>query len=257
MSYLVSLDDCALTDVTHLVRVVDVIELQPGRTTTAKERLCGPGSFVVRDHINTKQVRVQFALLTSDPVKRSAALSAITAWAMNGKWLRIGDRPGQQLRVICTDTPLTMSKRKWTELCEMTFTAFVIPHWEDVLPTMETAQLQSGEISIIAPGNVQHTPLRFTVTPTEGKLTSLTVAANGAELAFSRLAIPAGDSIQVDYTEGILTAKWIASDGAETPCLQYRTGAEFLPLLAGRTNAVRVTADVNCSVTLAAKGWYW
>lgn len=257
MSYLVSLDDYSLSDVSNLVRVTDVIELQPGRTTTTKERLCGPGSFVVRDHINTKQVRIQCAILTSDPIKRSAALSAITAWAMNGKWLKIGDRPGQQLQVICTDMPQTMSKRKWTELCEMTFTAFAIPHWEDVLPTEETAQLQSGEISIIAPGNVQQTPLRFTITPTGGTLTSLSIAANGAEMSFSGLAIPAGDSLQADYLEGILTAKWTASEGEETPCLQYRTGAEFIPLLAGRTNTVHVTADVSCSVTIAAKGWYW
>ena len=49
MSYLVTLDDYSMTDVSNLVHIVDVIELQPGRTTNTKERLGAPGSIVTRD----------------------------------------------------------------------------------------------------------------------------------------------------------------------------------------------------------------
>ena len=257
MSYFVSLDDYAMTDVSNFVRILDVIELQHKRTTNAQERLVAPGSVVTRAHINNRQVRVQFALLTSDPAERTAALSAISAWAMEGEYLKIGDRPGQQLRVICTDTPLTMSKRKWTEACEVTFTAFSTPFWEDVTPAQAVATLMEGTLSIFPPGNVRQIPLTVSVTPQAATLTSLTIAANGAEIAFSRLAVPAGKTLAIDYVEGFLTAKWTADDGTVIPCLKYRTGAEYIPLNTRQQNTVTITADVTAKVSVFARGWYW
>jgi len=258
LSYLVTLDDYSMTDVSNLVHIVDVIELQPGRTTNTKERLGAPGSIIVRDHINTRQVRVQFAILTSDPVARAAALSSLSAWAMDGKYLKIGDRPGQQLRVVCTDTPLTMSKRKWTELCEMTFTAFSTPFWEDVTPIEVTKKgLTAETLTIFPPGNVWQVPLRCRVTPVEETLTQFGINAYGATMVFSGLAVPAGKTLVIDYEDGLLSAKWTADDGTVVPCLRYRAGAEYIPLTTRKTNEVIVMADAVSDVTLSVKGWYW
>lgn len=256
--YSVSLDDRDITDVSDFVRIVDVIELQPNRTTTTHERLGAPGSFLTRDHINNRQVRVQFALLTSDFAKRTKALSDITAWAMAGKFLKISDRPGQQLRVVCTDTPLTMSKRKWTELCEMTFTAFSVPFWEDVqAKAMKTYGVTSASLTLQPPGNVRQVPLRCTITPTTRTLTALTIAANGAEMVFSGLAVPAGKTLVIDYEEGLLITKWLSDNGTEVPCLRYRTGAEYIPLSTGTPNVVSISADTAVNAEISAKGWYW
>lgn len=258
MSYSVSLDDYAMTDVSNFVRILDVIELRPKRTTNTQERLGAPGSVVTRDHINCRQVRVQFVLLTSDPVERTAALSAISAWAMQGKCLKIGDRPGQQLQVICTEDPLTMSKRKWTEACEVTFTAFSVPFWEDVTPMEASVSgITEGTASIFVPGNVEQVPLSCKVTPTAGTLTALTIAANGAEMAFSGLAVPAGKTLDIDYVEGFLTARWTADDGTVTPCLKHRSGVEVIPLYTRQQNTVSIQADTAADVTICARGWYW
>ena len=257
LSYFVSLDDYAMTDVTRFVRILDVIELQHKRTTNAQERLGAPGSVVIRDHISSRQVRVQFVLLTSAPAERTQALSDLSAWAMQGEYLKISDRPGQQLRVGCTDIPLTMSKRKWTETCEVTFTAFSQPFWEDVTPVQAAATLTEGTLPIFAPGNVRQIPLTVSITPQEETLTSLTIAANGAEMAFSGLAVPAGKTLAIDYAQGFLTAKWTADDGTVVPCLSCRTGAEFIPLNTRQQNTVAVRADVTVKVNAFARGWYW
>lgn len=257
MTYLVTLDDYAMTDVSKFVRILDVIELQHKRTTNTQARLGAPGSVVTRDHIDSRQVRVQFTLLTSDPVERTAALSAISAWAMRGEYLKISDRPGQQLRVVCTDAPLTMSKRKWTEACEVIFTAFDQPFWEDVTPMQSVVTLMDGTLSIFPPGNVRQVPLTISVTPQVETLTSLTIAANGAEIAFSGLAVPAGKTLAIDYVEGFLTAKWTADDGAVVPCLKYRTGPEFIPLNTLQQNDVTIKADVTVRIIVSARGWYW
>lgn len=257
MNYLITLDDHALTDVSNLVRIVDVIELRPGRTTTAKERLGMPGSVLTRDHLASRQVRIQFVLLTDDHAARTAALSDITAWAMAGTRLKLSDRPGQQLHVNCTETPLTMSKRKWTDLCEMTFTAFALPFWEDVTPTECLATLTEGTLVITPPGNVRQVPLVCSVTPGSDTLTHLTIAANEAEMAFTGLHVPAGKTLRIDQENGLLTARWTADDGSLVPCLSCRTGAETIPLYTNRQNTVQVAANTACTIRAGARGWYW
>lgn len=260
MNYLVSLDGAALNHVSDLapIRVADVIELQPSRTTNTKERLGIPGSFVTRDHINNRQVRVQFAVLTSSYAERTAVLSDVSAWAMQGRLLEISDRPGQQLHVVCTDTPLTMSKRTWTDLCEMTFTAFSIPFWEDTEPiTVHAGGITEGTLTLCPRGNVRQVPLRCTVKPTTSPLTTLTLAANGTEMTFSGLSVPAGKALVLDCPDGYLTASWVGDDGIVHPCLSFRTGAEHIPLNTRQNNAVAISANTEVDVTLSARGWYW
>ncbi len=258
MSYFVSLDGVTLRSVCNAARIVDVVELRPKRTLDALERLGTPGSILLRDHLDSRQVRVQFALLSANQSERTWALSDITAWAMNGKWLQIADRPEQQLRVICTETPQTTSKRNWTELCDMTFTAYALPFWEDCFPIrVKASAVTAQELHITPPGNVRQVPLRCKIIPTGGTLDTLTLAANGAEMAFSGLAVPAGQPFSIDYEDGILTANTVEPDGVVRPCLRFRSGDEGIPLHPCRDNAVRITASTACDVTLSAKGWYW
>lgn len=258
MSHFVSLDGLSMADVSPLIRVVDVIELRPSRTTTSRERLGAPGSFLIKDHLNTRQVRVQFSVLTDDEAERTRVLSELTAWAMEGRYLQLKDRPGQRLRVVCTETPLTMSKRKWTELCEMTFTAFGLPFWEDASPVQSYAAAATDCTLTLSPmGTVRQVPLLCSVTPTESPLASLRITANGAEMAFSGLAVPVGKTLSIDYEDGLLSAKWTATNGTVTPCLRFRTGAEYIPINTRQRNRVRVTTNTACNVTIGARGWHW
>lgn len=260
MTYHVTLDGVPMISATNAakIRIVDVIELQPDRTTNAQERLGMPGSFLTRDHLNSRQVRVQFVILTDDYAKRTAALSDVTAWAVNGSLLEISDRPGQQLHVVCTNTPLTMSKRKWTELCEMTFTAFSVPFWEDAFPVQAFAsRVTEATLNICPTGNVKQAPLCCRVTPQGGTLTALCLAGNGAKMTFSGLAVPDGKTLCIEYAKGFLTAKWTTDDGSVVPCLRWRTGDEYIMLNAQQNNSVSFAADTSCDVTAFVRGWYW
>lgn len=258
MSYYIALDGVPLASVSPLIRIADVIELRPERTTNLQARLQTPGSLLVRDHIASREVRVQFTVLTSDLAQRTRILSDVTAWAMNGRLLEIADRPGQQLQVRCTETPQTMSKRKWTELCELTFTAHAVPFWEDRFPMTVSADTVTEETLHIRPtGNVHKCPLRCSITPESSALTSLTIAANGAEMAFSGLAVPVGKTLVIDYQEGVLVAFWTDTDGSRIPYLSCRTGSEGIPLNARQDNAVHIAANTACMLQISAKGWYW
>lgn len=258
---IVALDGVSLESVSPYVRVFDVIELLPARTTTTRERLGVPGSIITRDHFASRQVRVQFALLTSDDTQRTAALSDIAGWAMSGEYLTIRDRPGQQLKVVCTATPVTMSKRKYTELCELTFTAFGLPFWED-------AAERNADIAVFAStprestvypnsGSVKMTPLSLSIKPLEETLTTARIAVNGAEMAFSGLAVPPDSILTIAYPDGYLVAKYTDADGNEVHCLANRTGDEYLPVYTKTENIVTYQTDVRVTITEITRGWYW
>lgn len=267
MSNIVSLDGVALESVSPYVQVSDVIELQPKRTTTTRERLGVPGSIVSQDHLDAKQVRVQFAILTDDPQKRTAALSDIAAWAMQGQYLTISDRPGQRLRVVCTATPITMSKRKWTELCEMTFTAYGVPFWEDAEPVEVSYAIMtlasSSKSHYLSHGNVRAVPFACTVTPRSVDMTYVHLSANGAEMTFDGINVPAGNPLTISYPDGYLTATYTDADGNEVHCLANRTGDEYIPLYLNTSNEITIAitdADgnpISGTLKVLERGWYW
>lgn len=260
MNDIIMLDGVSLQDVVSGVdlQVLDVIELAPERTTNLQELLISPGSVISRDHITCRKIRVQFVLLTSDDVRRTAVLSDVAAWAMQGRILQLHDRPGQQLHVVCTESPFTQSKRKWTDPCEMTFTAVRPPFWEDVLPSQRAASAVTTATLFLHPrGNVHNAPLMCTITPLEQPLTTLTLACAGRQMTFSGLDVPAGRPFSVDYKDGFLTASWLAEDGTVIPCLSKRTGDSHILLTARRDNEVAVTADVPCDIQTSVRGWYW
>ncbi len=258
---IVALDGVSLESVSPYVQVSDVIELLPSRTTNTRERLGAPGSIITRDHLNSRQVRVPFALLTSNATERTAALSNIAGWAMSGEYLTLRDRPGQRLKVICTSTPVTMSKRKWTEPCELTFTAFELPFWEDAEPQTAGISTMDNSVynSIVYPrtGSVETTPLSLSVKPVRKTLTTFKVAVNGAEMAFSGLAVPAGNTLTISYPDGYLVAKYTDANGQEVHCLANRTGDEYLPVHTRTENAVVYETDVQSEITEITRGWYW
>lgn len=256
MSYQVIMDDVPLAYVAPSARIVDVIELAPTFTSDSKQRLGAPGSFLLRHQMKERRVRVQFALMDRDYGRRTEAISAIAAWAQ-GQWLQISDRPGQRLRVVCTELPSTQSKRNWTALCELTFTAYSVPFWEDVQGVTVSASGTECSLSIVCPGNAPGAMLRCMVKPTDNPMETLRISSETARMAFTGLGVPAGAALSIDCQDGILTASWADSDGHAAPCLACRTGDEGIPLRAGEVNRVTVDTDVTADVTILAKGWYW
>ena len=154
-----------------------------------------------------------------------------------------------------------MSKRKWTELCEMTFTAYDLPFWEDASAVQQDCVNFAGATSswpVYPPsGNVRNTPLSLIITPTKAPLTAVSIAVNGAEMAFSGLSVPVGSAFTISYPEGYLTAVYTDADGNAVHCLGHRTGDEYLPLQPKVSNEVTFWADVLTNVTFSARGWYW
>lgn len=255
-TFLVARDGQPLSAVSRAIRVVDVTEMAAARTLRTQQRGNGPGSFVIRDDRSSLAVRIQFAVLEEDYATRTTILSRVAQWARSGTILTLGDRPGKQLACICTALPQTQSRRKWAGLCEMTFTAYRVPFWEDELPmTAEaTSPALRHEIALAQPGTYP-APLTACITA-HGAVSELSITAGGSECAFSGLALEAGGQLDLTCENGLTGAFQAAADGNAQPCLDAITAgsADELLLPPGETSIVTVTADGPVTVRLCVRG---
>ena len=257
-TFLVARDGQPLSAVSRAIRVVDVTEMAAARTLRTQQRGNGPDSFVIRDDRSSLAVRIQFAVLEEDCATRTVILSRVAQWARSGTILTLGDRPGKQLACICTALPQTQSRRKWAGLCEMTFTAYRVPFWEDELPmTAEaTSPALQHKIALAQPGTYP-APLTACITA-HGAVSELSIAAGGSECVFSGLALEAGGQFTLTHEDG-LPGAFCTSAGEEAhPCLSAITAdsADELLLPPGETSIVTVTADGPVTVRLCVRGRY-
>ena len=146
--YDVYMDNLPLSAVDPAIYVTDVQETQPAYDTTAMARARGDGSRVTRRVRDSLQVRVYFAVRETDVGRRRDIIQRAAAWAMGGRYLAIGDRPGQRLRVVCDTLPSVTSALRWTQDLIMVFTAYAMPYWEADTPIRAGFTGTSGTAAI-------------------------------------------------------------------------------------------------------------
>lgn len=254
-SYIISRDGVPLGSVSNRIRVVDVTELAPSRSIKTVQRGGAVGSFVTRDSRASLAVRIQFAVLEDDYARRTEIMGRISAWAQSGSCLTIDDRPGQQLHCLCTALPASQSKRKWTGLCEMTFTAYAQPFWEDIsVGGVWSPAATSHELTLTPQGTYPHTPLRGTLTAAS-IVDTVTLQAGGQQLTFSGLGMASGDQLHLTDQDGLLDA-FLLSGAIRRSVLLLRTGEsdDDLLLTARAANVITITADGAVTADMYARG---
>ena len=174
------------------------------------------------------------------------------AWAMGGRYLSIGDRPGQRLRVVCDTLPSVTSALRWTQDLIMVFTAYAMPYWEADTPIRASFTGTSGTAAIRQAGTAPCF-LEADIANTSGAtLTSLSLTADGQKMAFSGLALGAGKTLKICYDENwILRAE---VDGASVLAQRTADSADDLILQPGKATTVTIAASDAVSVTLKARG---
>ena len=250
--YDVYMDNLPLDAVDPAIYVTDVQETPVSYDATTLQRAKGDGLRVLRRLRDSKQVRVSFMVRETDVDRRRDMIQRAAAWAMGGRYLSLGDRPGQRLRVVCDTLPSVTSALRWTQDLIMVFTAYAMPYWEADTPIRASFTGKSGTASIRQAGTASCF-LEADIANTSGAtLTSLSMTADGQKMAFSGLALGAGKTLKIYYDENwILRAE---VDGASVLAQRTEDSADDLILQPGRSTNVSIAADKAVSVTLKARG---
>ena len=244
--YDVYMDNLPLSAVDPSIYVTDVQETQPSYDTTAMDRARGDGARVTRRVRDSLQVRVYFAVRETDVDRRRDIIQHAAAWAMGGRYLSLGDRPGQRLRVVCDTLPSVTSALRWTQDLIMVFTAYAMPYWEADTPIRASFTGKSGTAAIRQAGTAP------CFLEADIANTSLSLTADGQKMAFSGLALGAGKTLTICYDENwILRAE---VDGASVLALRTADSADDLILQPGKATTVTIEASHAVSVTLKARG---
>lgn len=245
--YQVWLNGLSLQDVDPSIRITDVQELAPSQLTATTAMAMGDGLRLLRRNRQSMSVAVCLIIREYSMSRRKAALAAVLAWARQGGWLSLGDRPGQRLNVIADALPSLTSALRWTEILTLRFTAYEAPFWEEAAPT---CILPGRKVHL--PGNGPAAPVDF-CWETPGGNVSLCIQTPLSRIHLDSLPTSPGQQLGMAHMGGVPI---ITLDGKDM--LVYRTAdsSDDLLLASGETSIVEATANGAPiqNITLMARG---
>lgn len=207
------------------------------------------GSMVTARRQEKTAVTVTFELHIYNTQERQQVCQQVAAWAMHGGMLKTSDRPGQRLRCVCDNPPVISSALKWTDALSVSFGGYVLPYWEQDVPSRVTT---NDETTLFVAGNaLQDAFVEVTVTPTVA-ITRLTVTAGETEITLSGINIPAEQTVKFWYDDDM----FLHIDSGATGLLSKRSAASDDDLLipCNKRSTVAVSASGAVSATFSARG---
>lgn len=207
------------------------------------------GLYIVDRYRESVSVTITFELHIYNIAQRQAACQEVAKWAMAGSILQTNDRPGQRLRCICEMPPVIESALSWTDPITMTFTGYIVPYWEEIVPSEETVTGGSG--ALFVPGNGGKTVVECTVQPA-ATITSITLGCGDTSIALSGISVSSSQTLTISYDDNMN----LQIKRGTTSYLNKRTAESSDDLLAvcGQNNAVSVTCSGSYSAKFTARG---
>lgn len=195
-------------------------------------------------------VRVDFAIHTPDPARRTQVLQAVCAWAMKGGVLTASSHPGQQLDVRCIALPAPAAD-DWLAPLTLVFTTTTVPFWEDANLTQVSS---SGAAALLIPGTAGAVPVStMVVNNGDAPITRLTLLCGDTQMVFEGISVPANSMFVMTQVGPVLRA-YIGGQSV----LSCRTAESDDSLLAvcGKSCTVQAIASQPATSIFMARGRY-
>lgn len=238
------LNGMSLQDVDPSIRITDVQELAPNQLTVTASRAGGDGLRLLHRTRQSLSVTVRFTIREYSPARRKAALTAVLAWARQGGWLTLGDRPGQRLHVAADTLPYLESALGWTKELFLGFTAYESPYWEENASTLFPAGRK-----VLLPGNAPSAPADFRwIVP--GGSVDLRIETPLSCIHLDGLSTVSGQTLALTHTAGLPV---ITLDGKDMLAWRTPDSSDDLLLPCGEASTVAVSCNGaavdDCTVT--------
>lgn len=248
-NYDCSLDGARLASLDESICILDICEDAP-KLRLSTIPLPGGGQRVLSKVRESLSVHIFFAIQEPDAARRRDIFHTVLTWAEQGGILTISTRAGQQLPVVCTDTP-AIHAEDWTESLQLTFTTTSSPYWEAIAST----QIDLNKtITATLPGNGIAIPAAVMAVNTSGStVTQLTLCCGDTRMTFEDFSLPAGGLFTLWQSENIVHALIDQEDA-----LRYRTADsdDLLLLPCGKECQISITADHPVDAAMTVRGRY-
>lgn len=259
------LNGVPLSSLNANILITDIETVQPAirydSFTLAKRH----GSRIYRRYAETAAVNIKFAIRQYDIQTRQEVCNEIIKWARNGGILQTNDRMGQRLRCVCSAFPYVSSALKWTDELTITFTAYLLPFWENTMETIVELTSTGGysQQTVLIPGNIEAALVSAEVktaasypTPEEGQdpiqVTRLDFEAGSSKITLTGLEIGANQTIKIAYDDNLIQSIKVGS----TSLLDKRSTGSDDDLVANCAENVRFRfrSNVEATVTYRLRG---
>ena len=236
--------------------VIRGIELgAPEESIEAVGLLGGAGQRILRTHAETLSVIVRWAMDVpkNDLITRRRIYEDVCRWARQKGWLTVNYMPERWLYV---DTVKFSSAElfNWTDEYEITFTAYSVPFWQDIVPvSISKTSVSSSTFNMLIPGQYR-TVAEAEFTNTSGsQVTSFSITVGGNTIALTGLTLANNKKLRI-YNEdnGILR---ITADGTSVYDKRSAASADDLYAEPG-TAAVSMTAGGAGTLKVSVRGRY-
>lgn len=193
-----------------------------------------------------RRLTVTFAIRELyDLTLRAQVVDAVNAWARDG-WLEYATRPDQRIHVYCAGLAAVGASRDYTEEFTVSFDAAPSPYWQSRQPGAYSYAGARGGGTVTNLGSAP-TELRLTVTPTGGRLDTLTLTLGAQTMTFADLAVASGTALALGYDDD--GYQYIRAGSASKLSCRAAASADDLILDPGGA-AFGFTANVACNVSV-------
>ena len=195
----------------ELHQAIVIRSIDPGvtkETVSAVTRMVGFGQRMTGQHWDTLEVSVTYAidLPKKQMLARRQIFDAVNSWALRKGWLTVNWLDGRRFYVDKVVLPGSGDVWNWTDEYTITFRAYNVPFWQDVIPAQASSETAaSGRIWVNVGGNVQSV-LDATFKNRSGMtINSVWIQANGYRVRVNSLELGGSSTLAFSHgTDGLL-----------------------------------------------------
>lgn len=252
--YAATLNDVSLASLSPKILIRDIQYEQPNFSLYKSTLADRHGAFVTGDYVERASVTILFEIREYDIAQRQKILSDVIVWAKDGGTLCTNDRSGQKLVCVLEKPPYIPSTLRWTDVLQMTFSAYGIPYWQSINQKATAFSSNGSGSTLEVDGDAKETFVNVTISGHSDVLTWLDVNCYDSTIKLRNLSLPVGRTVQFTYDgNGILSIK---SNGQSLMAYRTSDSDDNLVLPCGRTSTVNVSASSVVAVACYARGWW-
>jgi len=258
--YIVTLNGISLESIHPAILITDVQYPPVAYERESISIVNRDGARIHRSYKEKSEVTISFMIREYDVYNRQLICQDICKWAMDGGRLMTNDRPLQFLDCIVDSFPAVESTKGWTEELTITFAAYGIPYWQDLIQTelKPTAGSTSVLISGKVPGNSPWALVDVDITPSD-TLTRIEIVISSTKhnlsqqkFVLSGMSVPANQTVTISHDENGVVRIYRNSYNL----LRFQEGKDDLIAKCGILNNFNYAANCACTVVYKVRGYY-